>query len=809
MRSSLGSGPSKSIIRRRQVLSAINHWVWGGGGGSSVTLTAPDLYANNIYTTQIVLNWTSGYDSYIVERSVNSDYSSSSQIYSGSLSTFTDSGLSADTTYYYRITGTISGVTSDWRNITSYTLPSVLAAYLAPGLAYDATSVTNDYGTAGGANIMSLKSVFETSGPLLSRTSGSLTRDYTPIDDPYLSALFSVSGYADFASDINLGTGNCTIIIDRFSSSSLGGSGQLFSHSVNGEVVRLESNTGCYVRLGGAFSTKMTWATPYVLGQKVTMIIEINTTCRASIDGGVTWSNSVTRPGSGAAFLISRVAASNAGASNVSFNFNSIIFSTSVLTSTQRDKFTSWYQGQSFVSTGVDVTKTFKHVPSTFETVSSNYITSFTAGLLTRGHGYGLSKTVWSIGNQHIFSGRKKLTSPEYSDAYIFIKDSSGVRTGINLGHYATTEDIHEAPSLSLFNDALWISQMSRHYGGLEGSNIRYRKFIENFDFTNYVTLPQAKGVATTYYLSDSQYHQEAILGNVMATFDQRRNPTAPINPGRIECGLSLDGLQSHNEYFPVVDTAVLNDWVYPLLIYNGTRDEVYMVVEHVLAGVSPVQCEGLTIIKTKLSDNPFKKWWNIEETFSKIVKTGNALTPLSPTELYTNCAIIDARALTSTLWSHGYCTTDGMLYGIVGNGSNNGWNLYTQQQGQAKVVQALTFPETVVTGTQTDTTGTFTFSYHRAPIIALFKGGTTFDIIAMQVNGGNWMPTLYRTTDAGATQLTKIGVLNGIDTGAQHTELEISQNYHFNNDSGLLVCGKATSSALGIIYQRDANDLI
>lgn len=31
MRSSIGSGPNKSIIRRRQVLSSINHWVWGGG----------------------------------------------------------------------------------------------------------------------------------------------------------------------------------------------------------------------------------------------------------------------------------------------------------------------------------------------------------------------------------------------------------------------------------------------------------------------------------------------------------------------------------------------------------------------------------------------------------------------------------------------------------------------------------------------------------------------------------------------------------------------------------------------------------
>lgn len=35
MRSSIGSGPNKSIIRRRQVLAAIHHWFWGGAGGNN------------------------------------------------------------------------------------------------------------------------------------------------------------------------------------------------------------------------------------------------------------------------------------------------------------------------------------------------------------------------------------------------------------------------------------------------------------------------------------------------------------------------------------------------------------------------------------------------------------------------------------------------------------------------------------------------------------------------------------------------------------------------------------------------------
>lgn len=38
MRSSFGSGPNKSIIRRRQVLSSINNWWWGGGSGGGTPL---------------------------------------------------------------------------------------------------------------------------------------------------------------------------------------------------------------------------------------------------------------------------------------------------------------------------------------------------------------------------------------------------------------------------------------------------------------------------------------------------------------------------------------------------------------------------------------------------------------------------------------------------------------------------------------------------------------------------------------------------------------------------------------------------
>lgn len=43
MRSSIGGGQHRSVIRSRQLLSAISHWFWGGGSGGVDTWVAPTL----------------------------------------------------------------------------------------------------------------------------------------------------------------------------------------------------------------------------------------------------------------------------------------------------------------------------------------------------------------------------------------------------------------------------------------------------------------------------------------------------------------------------------------------------------------------------------------------------------------------------------------------------------------------------------------------------------------------------------------------------------------------------------------------
>jgi len=81
-----------------------------------VTTTTPTLAQSvisfgSVSTSTIALIWTSVQyaTNYVVRRSLNSSMTGATQIYSGSLLGFTDSGLSAGTTYYYDVTASAVG----------------------------------------------------------------------------------------------------------------------------------------------------------------------------------------------------------------------------------------------------------------------------------------------------------------------------------------------------------------------------------------------------------------------------------------------------------------------------------------------------------------------------------------------------------------------------------------------------------------------------------------------------------------------------------------------------------------------------
>jgi len=91
-----------------------------------VTTTTPSLAQSVISfgsstSSSNIVNWTNvpNATSYVVRRSLNSDMSSPVTIYTGTLLTYTDNGLTSSTTYYYSVTASATGYTSSLSNTAS------------------------------------------------------------------------------------------------------------------------------------------------------------------------------------------------------------------------------------------------------------------------------------------------------------------------------------------------------------------------------------------------------------------------------------------------------------------------------------------------------------------------------------------------------------------------------------------------------------------------------------------------------------------------------------------------------------------
>lgn len=110
---------------------------------SADALAAPaTLTPSNVYDTSVTWTWASvsGATGYVLERATNSSFSAGlTTVYTGSLLTDTNSGLTPGTTYYYRVHATKSGFTT----VTTTSSNTVLAAALAASASLTPSAVTS------------------------------------------------------------------------------------------------------------------------------------------------------------------------------------------------------------------------------------------------------------------------------------------------------------------------------------------------------------------------------------------------------------------------------------------------------------------------------------------------------------------------------------------------------------------------------------------------------------------------------------------------------------------------------------------
>lgn len=84
--------------------SSIGYWLLLTGG-SATALATPALALSVISTTQINASWgaISGATNYVLERGLLANFSDAAVVYSGANLSFSNTGLTLSTTYYFRL----------------------------------------------------------------------------------------------------------------------------------------------------------------------------------------------------------------------------------------------------------------------------------------------------------------------------------------------------------------------------------------------------------------------------------------------------------------------------------------------------------------------------------------------------------------------------------------------------------------------------------------------------------------------------------------------------------------------------------
>lgn len=127
-------------------------------------LIAPQNFIATVNSpTEIDISWDTSTNAtnYILERDINSDFSTATQIYSGASTSFADSGLTTDTTYYYRVKAQATGYVDSVWSATSATPFS--ASYTLVGLVESPTNTfeaqaSGNYGSNYGVDATNVQS---------------------------------------------------------------------------------------------------------------------------------------------------------------------------------------------------------------------------------------------------------------------------------------------------------------------------------------------------------------------------------------------------------------------------------------------------------------------------------------------------------------------------------------------------------------------------------------------------------------------------------------------------------------------------
>lgn len=755
------------------------------GGTPPVSPTVAPFIINALprSATEIFIYFnTAGADSYVLERATDVGFTLNltdldSEGYDGTSLTYNDTGLSANTVYYYRVKSILSGFED-----SEYTTTSCSTHYVDPVGWYSVEGgerlVDNDYLDWTTNQVVAFRNHSATgAGPDFDASTGNITYNVQTSKRGAVLASVGSSAYTA-ASDLTLSGNFCVPMYIEHSNDAA--TCAIMSQTSNNAYIWLNTTkTALQIRIGGSnYNVALTGTLPSNTLSKV-VLKRVADKASASIDGGYNYGAETTVSTADVSF--NRFFATDANGSRNMTSWLMFAFFDDVLTGDQLAPFFEPYKQADYTLTDpVTVNPLF-----TGDWRSLTNGSPLDAGISVADNGSFAWRRVFSKGDYFFVKSTKDATAFN-SEQLLITGDHNTmmVSPAITLPAYIADANIHNQSSIVDFDNTVVQIGPNEWYDNNDNT-LEIREFGHEYDL-RYYTQKQIGGGVTNQYASSNGYFQATTLGNTLAVLTQKFTNYAD----GVKIFYSTDRMNLWNVVQPLTSTSPA--WCYPYLLNAGPSSTwFYFIICELTSGTN--KYPSISLLKTQ----NFSTFYNIEESYSYTVNP-NSLVNL--TTIKTNAAMRETSGDTEKNVPPGNFMIDenGLVYGIHGDGENTGWEVTYYNSGWQHV--DVDFPAAQNVVLPPSGPGT---NFNRVSPNIFNIGANTYEVYALcdPASNGLYRVGKFTTSDNFATEVTFVGYVS-TDNTRKHWNLQPDFNYHFNDHAVLVGTQVDGSDGYEWIYQ-------
>ena len=690
----------------------------------------PGLYIIGLNATSHELYWEDvGATNYVVERSTDAGFAGATQIYSGPNKNFSDTGLTPNTTYFYRVKSQRTGQTdSPWTTGSRKTF--VTDPVYGVGLFGLNNPNDNAYANTTGANIDVIKNLFGAAND--ATLAGGTLAVIEPLPSGYAMELNNSNGFYGLASNVVL-SGDFTICWTMRrrgtinNNTIIGGSATAYVMQLTATSTRCFLNTVFYDFTHASIPADSDLNFMVFRRQGTTLSFWLNGV-KAADQTCVTSS-----------LTLNRLFASPTGTFIFGHNLQSLFVFNSALTEAQFNEYRDYLKEASYTPT----------------TTTDVYLNDLTWSDLTgTGNRYLVDSTLqsasmgsinrvraWRLNNRYnAFLVHKKNDTTFWLEDAVFYydKQTNRVSNRIDLGVPLNNTDVHNNGSIFVYDNRLFHIEQNTHYNAA-GADFEKTiiKTSGNRFYPAFVNVPTLKGIDAIRG-SDLQYHLINVINGVIYIVAQEYRSVTYSTPTRLVLLWSTDRGVSFN-WTVIADTLTADEFLYGNICWDAGTNKIRLFMMNIANSL--VRYRYLFYAECDvIADGP-RVWKNIQGTFTK---TTSERAGITYAELQANYQILNYTATTGQAKAGFgvYSTATGKVYAIAGNSNLTGLLLLIGDS-TGWTSRALDPLGRTLVNTWTG------FDGDNVPIV-YEKGGGVLGVICHEDNGGNWTIVEYETADEG-----------------------------------------------------------